>query len=257
MHKRTIFAALVYLMMSLTTTCVVANDRINIEIPSVEDEIEYVWRTLQDVPFFIKHGYEISLPDHPVIKVLVKKSKNSKLENSDRDSLEQLMRNTIYDRTLYQLAFEKIKARQSLLNQLINRLDKIKKNWNYQSYKSYQVRLTLYGPGGSFNPDNGSVLIFATPDGSFKQYKDPACTIIHEVVHIGIEKSIVSRLGVPHALKERVVDRIVELSFQKELPEYRVQNMGYEELDGHLNGPKDIENLSKILEGFLGKSQGH
>jgi len=251
MRKGTIITALACLVISLATPCTAATDRIEIVVPSVEDEIEYVWRTLQDVSFFADHGYEISLPDDPLVEALVEKSKRNALENSDRARFEQLMRNKIYDRDSYQIALAKIESRKPLINDLINRLDKIEMNWSYRRFGTYQVKLTLYGPGGSFGPGDGSILIFTTPNGSFKQYEDPACTIVHEVVHIGIEESIVVQFGVPHSLKERVVDRIVQLAFKDELPEYRIQNMGYEELDNHLNDLEDIKNLSRILEGFL------
>lgn len=235
----------------MATQCVASTNRVKIEIPSVDEEIEYVWRTLQDIPFITKHGYELSLPEHPMMESLIEKAKRSELTRKDRDSLDRLMRNNIYNRKLYELAYAKIKSRQAHINQLINRLDRLDKNWNYQSFETYQVRLTFYGPGGSFDPSNGSILIFATPGGAFKQYKDPACTIIHEVVHIGIEESIVSQLSVPHALKERVVDRIVEMNFKEELPEYRVQNMGYAEFDGYLRDLSDFKELNKVLKKFL------
>lgn len=251
MNKIVILVILTCSIILMATPSVASTNRVKIEIPSVGEEIEYVWRTLQDIPFFVNHGYDISLPEHSIMDLLVEKAKRAELTRKDRDSLDRLMRNDIYDRKLYELAYAKIKSRQAHINQLINRLDRLDKNWNYQSFETYQVRLTLYGPGGSYDPSNGSILIFATPSGSFKQYKDPACTIIHEVVHIGIEESIVSQLSLPHVLKERVVDRIVEMNFEKELPEYRVQNMGYAEFDDYFRDLSDFKELNKVLKKFL------
>ncbi len=239
------------LFVALISASVVAEDRIEIVIPTVEDETEYVWRTLQDVPFFEQHGYDISLPEHHLVDELVIKARDEKLESADRDRLDRLMRDEVYDRSSYLSAHERIRSRSALIDQLINRLDDIEKQWDYRSFETYTVRLTHYGPGGSYDPDTGTILIFATPEGSFKQYKDPACTIIHEVVHIGIEQSIVSRLNLPHALKERVVDRVVWLNFHEELPEYRIQNMGYTALDEYMTYTPEVSNLGEILERFM------
>ena len=46
------------------------------------------------------------------------------------------------------------------------------------------INLTLYGPGGSYNPQEGSIILMITKEGTFKQSLDPAETIVHEIVHI-------------------------------------------------------------------------
>ena len=76
MRREAIAIVLACVVISLAMPCVAAiDDRIEVIAPSVEDEIEYVWRTLEDVPFFEEHGYEINLPNDPLVEVLVEKSK--------------------------------------------------------------------------------------------------------------------------------------------------------------------------------------
>ncbi|GAB4199401.1 MAG: hypothetical protein Tsb002_34930 [Wenzhouxiangellaceae bacterium] len=249
--QRLFIIAIASLAFTLAASCKAANDRIKVIIPSVEDETEYIWRTLRDIPFFTEHGYEISLPDTPLISDLIEKSKSSTLTASDRDRLEEVIRNEVYDQQAYQTAVAKIESRKPLINQLINQLDAMEKNWHYQSFETYSIKLTFYGPGGSFDPDEGLILLFATPAGAFKQYTDPTYTIIHEAVHIGIEESIVSPLDIPHSLRERIVDRIIQLSFPQELPEYRVQDMGHEEFDNYFNDQNDIKTLKHIVEQYI------
>ena len=70
------------------------------------------------------------------------------------------MREKIYNEAAYQQAFAKIQSRKPLINQLINRLDDIETRWTLRHFDTYQVKLTLYGPGGSYDNTNGSILLF-------------------------------------------------------------------------------------------------
>jgi hypothetical protein len=174
---------------------------------------------------------------------------------SDRSLLDNLMRAQVYDPGSCQSALARIEARRPFIDDLIDQLDAIGEHWPFRRFQTYQVKLTLYGPGGSFDPETGSVVMLVRPDGSLKQYDDPACTILHEVVHIGIEQSIVSRFDVPHALKERIVDRIVSLSFADQMPEYRVQEMGFKAFDDYLDDAADIPCLPEIVASFLSEGK--
>lgn len=116
---------------------------------------------------------------------------------------------------------------------------------------TYRVLLTLYGPGGSYDPEIGQILLYTTPQGSFKQYKNPANTIIHEITHIGMEQSIVQAFQLSHPMKERVVDQFVQLNFGKKLPQYRIQNMGETRIDAYLKNKKSLRNLDQHLQVLL------
>ncbi len=228
-----------------------AQERIRINIPSAAEEAEYVWRTIQDIHFFDQHGYSISLPQGAVIDTLLEKARSHSLTDNDFTMLQSYMSTKIYTRNDYQAAYKKIERRRPLLNQMINEIDASERQWLFCSFDTYQVNLTLYGPGGSYDPENGSILIFTTPQGDFKNYHDPANTIIHEVVHIGIETSIISKYNVPHPLKERIVDTFVTLNFQKKLPEYRVQNMGNTAIDTLVKKREDLANLAETVAKFM------
>ncbi|MEO0424209.1 MAG: hypothetical protein AAF184_17860 [Pseudomonadota bacterium] len=221
-------------------------------IPTAEEETAYLWNTLLDVPFFLDQGYTLQLPQHPLMDALMDKAERVALQAEDRNALAQAMHEDIYAREDYKAAAQKIRSRTPLINTMISELDAMAKMWRYQSYPSYKVTLTLYGPGGSFDPDQGSLILRTTAEGDFARYPDPACTIIHEVVHIGIEHAIVRRLSLPHGLKERVVDRIVALRFGDVLPAYRVQPMGYVGLDRHLRDADQLAQLPEVLAEYWG-----
>ena len=190
-----------------------SQNRIVLNIPSAKTESEYIWRTIQDIKFFEEHNYQVRLPAGDLIEQLKEKSKSAKLNNTDYERLEIFIRDSIYHKAEYQKGYDKIQSELALINKMVNEIDASNFKWDFKAFESYQVNLTLYGPGGSYDPDEGSILIFTIPNGGFKNYKNPANTIIHEVVHIGIEASIISKYNVPHALKERIVDIFVALNF--------------------------------------------
>ena len=114
--------------------------------------------------------------------------------------------------------------------------------------KHYEVIFTLYGSGGSYDPQTGLITLFTTKEGKFKKYQNPANTIIHEIVHIGMEHSLVQKYNLAHGLKERIVDTFVFLMFGELLPEYTIQNMGDPGIDEHLRNKEDLKALNTILE---------
>ena len=227
------------------------SQKLLINIPSAETEAEYIWRTIQDIKFFEEHNYQVSLPNGKLIEELKEKAKSGELTNGDYDKLEMYIKKSVYKKEDYLNGYRKIQKEEELILKMINQIDASDFKWNFKEFDSYQVNLTLYGPGGSYNPDEGSILIFTTPGGQFKNYQNPVNTIIHEIVHIGIEESIISKYNVPHALKERIVDTFVSLNFGQFLPEYRIQDMGDFRLDPLIKEASDLNDLENIVEIIL------
>ena len=225
-------------------------NRIEIVIPTAEEETEYVWRTISDINFFEEHNYQISLPEGELIESLKEKAKSGRLEDSDYSLLESYMKTSVYHKSDYEIGYNKIASNKELINKMINAFDRIKKDWTYKKFEKYEIRLTLYGPGGSYDPQRGSILIYTTKEGQFKQYDNPSNTIIHEVIHIGTEESIMNKFQVSHPLKERIIDRLVKINFSKYLPDYRLQSFGDARIDPYLKNKRDIKRLDKIVDQF-------
>lgn len=228
-------------------------NRLEVRIPSPQMEAEYIWQTLQDIEFFDSHNYQVSLPPGDLIDELKLKSKSGTLAEEDYGRLEKYITDQIYQEADYQAGFAKIQEELDLINRMINELDPSGLNWKFKEYETYTVNLTLYGPGGSYDPDEGSILLYTTPGGKFKGYDYPANTIIHEVVHIGIEASIVAQYQVPHAMKERIVDTYVSLKFGADLPDYRIQDMGDTRTDPYLQTVADLDDLESIVARLMEK----
>lgn len=226
--------------------------KVSINIPTIEQEATSIWRTIKDIEFFEKQGYNINLPKNEIIDSLIIKSKHGTFGNLDYSSIYDLLELKIFNKSDYQLALENVREQEQLISKMILQLDSIKNfwNWDFKMYENYAVVFTLYGSGGSYDPATGTVTLFATKEGNFKLYTNPANTIIHEIVHIGIEESIAQQYNLPHALKERIVDKIVLLLFNDLLPEYKIQNMGGSHIDKYLKDEDDIKNLNIILKDY-------
>lgn len=240
------------LLLCLSYLGAISQDYLDIQIPTAEQETEYIWRNLQDIAFFEKYQYNLSLPRGPLLEDLKDKARSNSLTDEDYQALSRFIKTKVYRKEDYQAGHQKIVQREALLNKMVRRLARHQRAWAFQMYDTYQVVLTLYGPGGSYDPATGQITMFTTQDGRFKTSDDAAEVLIHEIVHIGIEASIVQAMQVPHPLKERIVDRLVVVYFQQWLPNYRVQEMGEDRIDPYLQKRKDAkdlkENLRQIME---------
>lgn len=225
-----------------------SQNRIMINIPTSDSEAEYVWQTIQDIKFFEENNYKINLPKGNFIQELKEKAKSGTLILEDFENLKILFKDSIYDKSDYQKGYEKTENELLLINKMVDEISQAEYNWHFKEFTVYQVNLTLYGPGGSYDAEEGSILIYTTAIGQFKNYDNPAYTIIHEITHIGIEESIIANFKVPHALKERIVDSFVFLNFKTYLPDYQIQEMGETRIDPYLKTKSDLQNLNRFVE---------
>jgi len=221
--KKLVFTIAILSLLSCNSE---STERIEISIPTIDQETAYVWSVIQDIKFYDEHNYDISLPSGAIIDSLIDKSRKGKLLDKQFNLLKEFMKNEIYAEADYQKGYVKIEKERPLLNQMIDQITETDRKWDFKIFEKYQVILTLYGPGGNYDPNQGSITFYTTNDGKFKQYDNPANILIHEITHLGIEESIIRRFNVPHGLKERIVDTFVYLNFHELLSEYRIQPMG-------------------------------
>lgn len=148
---------------------------------------------------------------------------------------------------------QKVQREIDLINHLINEIHDQKSNWDWEfsMFDTYSVVFTLYGTGGSYDPDEGIITLLTNNKGEFRQYSNPACTILHEITHMGMEYSLIRKYSLEHGLKERLVDTFVYLMFKEQLPEYKIQNMGDTSIDQYLKNKDDIKLLNSIILNFV------
>lgn len=249
------FSKLLLIFVSITSLSCKSQtlvSRIEIVQPSIDQETTSIWRTINDISFFEKQGYKINLPKEPLIDSLIVKSKKGTFGNGDFPAIYALVETKIFDPKNYKQAIQKVKNQIDLMNKLVNEIDSKKSlwDWKFKMFDKYQLVFTLYGTGGSYDPDEGIITLLTNKEGDFMNYTNPANTIIHEITHMGMEYSIVQKFNLPHGLKERIVDTFVYLMFKGELPEYSIQNMGDDEIDKFLVKQDDIKSLNDIVSKF-------
>lgn len=93
-------------------------------------------------------------------------------------------------------------------------------SWPYPTIKHVTVRLTAYGPGGSYFPPHTIIVRMKRP--SIR--KNHLETIIHEIVHNSIQKLVVEKYHLTHVQKEGLVDSVfLNSSLKSIFPGYRIQ----------------------------------
>lgn len=220
--------------------------QVTIRRQTTAEAFKYLWRTLRDMPFFRQHGYRVALPEHPAFQDLsIKDISEYEIE---KEHFRQLFINEVYNPGHFDAALQKLAEVGPTLSHATQAFKQYNDRWGFKLFDHYQVLLTLYGPGGSYDPDTGTIILFTTPEGRFK--KPAVHTIVHEIVHIGIEELIVQRLQLTHSEKERVVDRICWLEFADILPDYKTQKQGPPELDSFVT-KESLLDLPEAIERYV------
>lgn len=216
----------------------------NIEIraPTIREEFEHLKYVLKNKEFYEKNGYKVSYPNVPELR-------DPTILN-DNDKMFSLFRDKEYDVGHYTSGIKVILNRKEDIEMCITKLKSLCQYWNFKYFPKYLVIPTKYGPGGSYNPNQGHVILLITREGGSN--REHSHTILHEITHIGIEDSIVSKYALNHSEKERLVDLIVKIMFPKELPDYYIQKIGDSRLDSYINA-ETINILPKIIESYTTK----
>ncbi len=220
---------------------------ISIRPATSEEEFDIILSTLHRMPFFRQHGYDVVLPDNEKFKQLGNRS--TKISESEKDELYDFFSKNIYDRGNYEKGLEKSAHMTEIFNNAIPILYSFKRKWGFKLLEHYDVILTRYGVGGQYDPMNGKLFLKTNPDGHFKR-SDPAHTLIHEIIHIGIDEDIIKAYHLTHWEKERVVDLICALKFDGLIKNYKIQPWGEKNLDPLIT--KDsIMDLPNAIESYV------
>lgn len=210
---------------------------------TAEEEFKYlIGHVLNQLPFYEKHGYRISLPEskefrHPIPTNLRGKAFENFLKKEYREGF-------------FIKGIEILKQNENTIRSIFPILIKLQKAWKFKIFPTYTIGLTKYGPGGSYDSDTGKITMLTTIDGGFKQL-NPADTVIHESVHMGIEDIIVKKYKLSHTEKERLVDLICKNLFHDILKDCRIQSIGDSKIDPFVTKKEDVYNLPAQAEMFI------
>ena len=157
----------------------------------LDQEIERVRNTLERLPWYTQQGYFVRLP-----KDISEQSTPEEIASSISSE---------YSEIEYEDFTQWIKEQWP---QIPAGFEELKKIPSFHLRDAYTVFLTKYGVGGSYDAQSGKVIVNIETRGKEKMIG----TIVHEIIHTGIEHLIVS-YDVQHWYKERLVDLIGEKYF--------------------------------------------
>jgi len=223
--------------------------KIIIRAQTSEEEFEYLWYVLNRVPFYRKNNYNFEVPHQPEFQHLVNISPNFDLV--DKKSIKDLFIKNIYQPSVFENGLKELESERPNIEKCLPTLINFHNLWDFKIFPKYEITLTLYGPGGSYNGETGKIIIKTRKDGTFERHCQ-ACTIIHEIVHIGIEQNIVKKYNLDHWEKERLVDLICSLCFKKYLPEYTMQQNESVKIDFYIR-IDTLNNLPSAVEDYINK----
>jgi hypothetical protein len=235
-----------------------SNDDINtplnyysVSIPTAVEEAEQFVYVLSQYKWFQDMGYtHVTLPSHPVINPLKEKVLNGgSLTSAEITNAKSAFINDLYNAADYQKAFAEIRSAAVTADKQIDSLRRYETAWDFFIPERYTIQLTVYGPGGSYNPSTGLISILVPKNGRFD--RKPLWTILHESVHIGIEKRIIEKYKLQQWVKERIVDQFVKKHFSSVVPDYQMQNINLPAVDKMFQNSDVLDKLPQRVEEML------
>lgn len=223
-------------------------NKIIIRPQTVDEEFDYLMKVLGKMDFYNEHGYPIPIPDHPYFLNL---SNNlDLLETLDMSEAREIFKQEVYSLDFFKNGLAIINKDILMIKKAINTMI-VWESWGFKMFPVYEVRLTAYGPGGSYNYKEGNIIMKTKRDGGFGK-RTPLSTVIHEIIHIGIEDPVIQKIKLTHIEKEGLVDAICFNYFSDILTSYEPQELGDKKVfnliskDNIMELPKIIKEYKKI-----------
>lgn len=155
---------------------------------SIEQDIERVKYTLEKLPWYRERGYRLSLP------VQLQRAIDAGQAMSDEDIRDAITNE--FDEGRYRKAADELRERWSQVEEAFR---KELSTLGLYVPESFDVRLTVYGVGGSYDLPSSVLINIASVR------RELIDTIRHEAVHLVIEP-LIREFAIDHWTKERLVD---------------------------------------------------
>jgi hypothetical protein len=138
--------------------------KITIRAHTLDEEVNYVWVRIKRIDFYNRFGYNLSLPETEQMKLIINKSLEKELEDKDIEVLrEELSR--VYQTEFYQKGINSIIDSVGIAKDSFKVFKEYAHMWEFKLYGEYIIKLTRFGPGGSYDSDHGHVIIKTVKDG--------------------------------------------------------------------------------------------
>jgi len=219
-----------------------------------EEAFSYVTRFIRRLPWYKENGYNVGLPEHKDFESVYQKPEL--FADRQEEYLKKLFYEGIYDISEFDASLKIIKQSVNVVKSALEKLAILAKNWGFSLKSKYDIMLTLYGPGGSYHweGDVGGVITKARFQGKPRSIYSFTKTIIHEIVHIGIERDIVRKYNLKHWEKERLVDLICSLYLKDLLPNYKNQKIEDKKIDKFVDKEAILYDLPSAIKSFIAQN---
>lgn len=228
--------------------------------PTQKEAFFYCANTIKTLDWLKEHGYDAPLPQHNNFKKFY--SDPEKMTDSDITALEKVFNNEIYKTADFDEGLNKglkdIHLNKNNLEKIFIKLEQLQNNWKFKLIPTYEILLSLYGPGAYDEPSPGQISIITTIDGSFKNsYGKPY--LLHQLVRMilltGIQENIVERYQLAHWEKIRLIDLICVTYLNDVIPGYRPDIRGEEgiSIDKFISYDNILNDLPVAIEKFIKK----
>lgn len=215
-----------------------------------EESFSFLSYTVGRLPWYREQGYQVTLPTHPALQSW--QESTSPLSENKIEEIKPLFFSEVYSEDAYALSLPQVKATEQTVQEGLEKFKPLQQNWGFNLRDDYHVVLTLYGPGGCYDPNKGQIILMTTEQGRFGM-RPVDETILHEIVHIGIEEMIVQKHQLSHWEKERVVDLICQNILGDLFPNYRMQNKGDLRIDEFVNSHTINKSLDSAIDAYTNK----
>ena len=222
-------------------------NKIIVRAQTADEEFQYLMNVLGEMDFYNQHGYKIPIPDH--LFFLDISNNLDSLKSLDEQEARNIFKKEVYNPTFFENGIKTVNKNIELVEKAIKKMEEWK-NWKFKLFPTYQVKLTVYGPGGSYDFNQGNIIMKTKENGEFGRI--PHHTIVHEIIHIGIEESIVKKFELTHVEKEGLVDSICANYFDDTLIDYRIQDLGDKKVF-NLISKDNIMELPEIIRKYKKK----
>lgn len=207
---------------------------------SPEEELKRVQFYLSRKSWYEEHGYSPVFPGNPLLQ--------EQFTDEEMDDRLGLLKEE-YREDIYAKGVALLEASKQKIQAIFPTFKKMHDSWGFVLFPEYEIKVTRYGMGGSYDKDTGRIVMRVKDDGTFLR-NQPHHTPIHEMLHIGTEATIVRRFGLNQREKERMIDRMVVSLFSDIAPDYRVHNIGNKGIEPYIT-PETVMELPEAIESYV------
>lgn len=217
---------------------IIRNAQIEIKIPTSQEEFGNAIYYISETDFFEEKWYSISLPKHKIFDDIKKDYRN--ISNYDLTYIKDIYEKEEFSEDKYFDIKNEINSNLDFLNQGITEIKLLRNYFDFKIFDKYIIKPTLYWPWWNYNYGDWSMLIRIWDSNILN-------TILHEIIHIGIEKSIIQKYNLTYEEKERIVNLIelYLLNFNIE------QNIWDSKINDFIKDIESIHNLPQTIERYI------